>query len=74
MDLFQIFVLGLIGGAVPGTVLIATFTEILRCGILKSFRVIFWAMFVETVIAVAIVVGIVFLNPPMAFFYGLSMV
>lgn len=45
------FVLGLIGGVMPGPVLAAIFTEILQAGFLKSLKIILWAMFVETGIA-----------------------
>lgn len=50
-DIVSAFILGLIGGVIPGPVLAATFTEILQSGFFKSFRIIFWAMLVETVVA-----------------------
>lgn len=43
--------LGLIGGVIPGPVLAATFTEILQSGFFKSLRIVFWAMFTETIVA-----------------------
>lgn len=46
------FMLGLIGGVIPGPVLTAIFTEILQNGLLKSFRIIFIAMLTETLVAV----------------------
>lgn len=45
------FILGLIGGVIPGPVLTATFTEILRFDFDKSLRIIVWAMLAETVVA-----------------------
>lgn len=46
---FDAFVLGLIGGAVPGPILTGTFTEILKSGLLKGLRVVFYALIAETV-------------------------
>ncbi|MEI6396492.1 MAG: LysE family transporter [Candidatus Taylorbacteria bacterium] len=46
--LSEAFVLGLIGGAVPGPILTGTFTEILRAGFMKGMRVILWALVAET--------------------------
>lgn len=45
------FILGLIGGVIPGPVLAATFTEILQSGFLKSLRIILWAFIIETFVA-----------------------
>jgi threonine/homoserine/homoserine lactone efflux protein len=50
-ELMSAFVLGLIGGVIPGPVLTATFTEILQSGMWKSMRIILWAMLTETVVA-----------------------
>jgi len=44
--------LGLIGGMIPGPVITAVFTEILQSGFKGSLRIIFVAMFVETLVAV----------------------
>ncbi len=52
-EIVSALILGLIGGVIPGPVLTATFTEILQSGFLKSLRIVFWAMFVETVVALA---------------------
>jgi len=50
-DIIFAFILGLIGGVIPGPVLAATFTEILQSGFLKSLRIIIWAFLVETTVA-----------------------
>ncbi|MBI5542067.1 MAG: hypothetical protein HY951_18570 [Bacteroidia bacterium] len=50
-DIISAFILGLIGGLIPGPVLAATFTEILQSGFLRSIRIILWALLVETIVA-----------------------
>ncbi len=50
-QLLSAFVLGLVGGAIPGPVLTATFTEILQSSFIKSMRIILWAMVTETAVA-----------------------
>ncbi len=51
LQLITPLLLGLVGGIVPGPVMTATFTEILQSNFLKSLRIVFLAMFVETFIA-----------------------
>ncbi|MDD4333443.1 MAG: hypothetical protein PHT51_05010 [Patescibacteria group bacterium] len=67
-------ILGFIGGVIPGPVLTATFTEILQSGILKSLRIIFWAMFTETVVALISLIIFSVIKFPDYFFQGLSIV
>lgn len=67
------FVLGLVGGIVPGPVLTATFTEILQSGFFKSFRIIFWAFVVESAVALASLIVLSSLGLPQAVFNGLSL-
>ena len=50
-EILSAFILGLIGGVIPGPVLAATFTKILQSGFLKSLRIIIWAFLVETTVA-----------------------
>lgn len=50
-EIISAFILGLIGGVIPGPVLAATFTEILQSGFLKSLRIILWALLIETIVA-----------------------
>lgn len=52
----EAFLLGLIGGAVPGPILTGTFTEILRSGFSKGVRVVLYALFAETIGAISVVV------------------
>jgi threonine/homoserine/homoserine lactone efflux protein len=47
--LIEAFLLGLVGGAVPGPILTGTFTEILNISFLKGIRVIFYALIAETI-------------------------
>ncbi len=73
-EIFTAFVLGLVGGLVPGPVLAATFTEILQGGFPKSLRIIFWAMLAETLLALISLVAFSFLGLSESFFYALSFV
>ncbi|MFA6226910.1 MAG: LysE family transporter [Candidatus Paceibacterota bacterium] len=50
--LIEAFLLGLVGGAVPGPILTGTFTEILSDGFIKGCRVIIWALIAETIGAI----------------------
>ncbi len=63
-DIISAFILGLIGGLIPGPVLAATFTEILQSGFLKSMRIILWALLIETVVALISLVILSSLNLP----------
>lgn len=67
-------VLGLVGGVIPGPVLAATFTEILQSGMLKSMRIILWAMLIETVVALVSLVALSSMNFSESFFQGLSII
>ena len=71
-ELVIAFLLGLIGGVIPGPVITAVFTEILQSGFLKSLRIIFIALIIETLIAVISLLILVSMNFQEAFFRGLS--
>ena len=73
-ELISALVLGLIGGVIPGPVLTATFTEILQSGIPKSMRIILWAMFTETVVALISLLALSSMNFSENFFHGLSII
>ncbi|NTU99425.1 LysE family transporter [Candidatus Falkowbacteria bacterium] len=73
-ELTSAFILGLIGGVIPGPVLTATFTEILQSGIPKSMRIILWAMFTETVVALVSLFALSSMGFSEKFFQGLSIV
>ena len=71
-ELITALLLGLIGGLIPGPVLTAIFTEILQSGFLKSFRIIFIAMFTETLVALVSLLVLVALDFQEAVFRGIS--
>jgi threonine/homoserine/homoserine lactone efflux protein len=73
-QLLTALILGLVGGIVPGPVLTATFTEILQSGFFKSLRIVFIALFTETIIALASLIALSAFGLPEAFFHGLSIV
>jgi len=51
-NLLIAILLGLIGGAIPGPVLTAIFTEILQNNLVKSFRIVFLAFLAESTVAI----------------------
>jgi threonine/homoserine/homoserine lactone efflux protein len=67
-------VLGLIGGAIPGPIITAVFTEIIQSGLLRSFRIIFLGMLVEAAIALICVVSVAALHLPESVFRVISVV
>jgi len=73
-DIISAFILGLIGGVIPGPVLAATFTEILQSGFMKSFRIILWAMFTETVVALISLLVLSSMGLSESIFMGISFV
>ena len=73
-ELITAFVLGLIGGMIPGPVITAIFTEILQSSFLKSFRIIFIAMFMETLVALCSLVFFISINFSEAIFRGISII
>jgi len=73
-ELTSALVLGLIAGVIPGPVLTATFTEVLQSGILKSMRIILWAMLTETIVALISLLALSSMNFSESFFHGLSII
>lgn len=73
-EIISAFVLGLIGGIIPGPVLAATFTEILQAGFSKSLRIILWAMLTETVVALISLLVLTSMNFSEAVFQGISFI
>jgi len=73
-QLLSIFVLGLIGGANPGPILISSFTEALRKGFIKSLAVIFKAMIAETIVALFVLTIFFSIRIPQVTFYLISLV
>lgn len=78
MDLlFQflsIFVLGFIGGAIPGPILASTFTEALHKGFVKSLRVILFAAISEIIVASLIMFIFFSMHLSQSIFYGISFI
>ena len=74
MGILSAFLLGLIGGSVPGPILTAAFTEALRNGFVKSFRVIFRALVAESSVAFFILAIFFSFNIPQVFFYAISLI
>ena len=72
-ELVIAFMLGLIGGVIPGPVITAIFTEILQSGFLKSLRIIFIALITESLVAVISLMALDSMNFNEAFFRGLSL-
>ena len=71
-ELIVAFLLGLIGGVIPGPVITAIFTEILQSGFLRSIRIILIAMLLETSVAILSLLILVSFNFPESFFRGIS--
>jgi len=72
-QIIEIFLLGLIGGSVPGPMLTAVFTEVLNGGFKKSLRVVFRAFLTETIIASLILLVVYSLNIPELYFQIISL-
>jgi threonine/homoserine/homoserine lactone efflux protein len=72
-ELVIAFMLGLIGGVIPGPVITAVFTEILQSGYLKSLRIIFIALVTESLVAVISLLFLHSMNLNEAFFRILSL-
>lgn len=72
-ELLIAFMLGLIGGVIPGPVITAVFTEILQSGFSKSLRIILIALVAETVVALISLLLFSALGLPESFFRGLSL-
>ena len=74
IQLFSIFILGLVGGANPGPILTASFTEALRRGFVKSLRVILMAMVAESAVAAFVLFLFFSIKIPQIVFYIISLV
>jgi len=73
-ELLTALVIGLIGGAIPGPVLTAVFTEIIRKGLVQSFRIVFQALLTESAVAVICLVLLSILPIPAEVFAVLSII
>jgi threonine/homoserine/homoserine lactone efflux protein len=72
-ELVIAWLLGLIGGVIPGPVITAVFTEILQLGYSKSLRIVLIALVTETLVALTSLLILESLDFNEAFFRGLSM-
>lgn len=72
-ELVIAFMLGLIGGVIPGPVITAVFTEILQSGYLRSLRIIFIALVTESLVAVFSLLFLHSMNFNESFFRALSL-
>ncbi|HEX8966102.1 MAG TPA: hypothetical protein VF820_06755 [Patescibacteria group bacterium] len=73
-ELASIFILGFIGGAIPGPILTSAFTETVRKGFMKSLEVIFFAAMSEIIVAGFIMILLFNLHIPQSIFYAISFV
>ena len=72
-QIISIFILGLIGGANPGPLLISCCSESLRLGFSKGFKTILWGLISETTVGVIILLIIFSLNPAKEIFYAIGL-
>lgn len=73
-DLSSIFLLGLIGGAIPGAILTSAFTEVIRKGFVRSLRVVLYAGISEVLVASCILFTLFAVHIPQEIFYAVSLV
>ncbi len=72
-ELVIAFLLGLIGGVIPGPVITAVFTEILQSGFPRGMRIILIALAAESLVAVISLIILNSLDFDEAFFRGISL-
>lgn len=73
-NILNALLLGLVGGSIPGPILISACTESLQIGFIKSLRVILWALIAESFVALLVVLIIFALNPPAIIFYVIAII
>ncbi len=73
-ELGSIFVLGFIGGAIPGPILTSAFTETVRKGFIKSLEVILFAAISEIIVASLIMLILFDLHISQSIFYAISFI
>jgi len=71
--LLEIFLLGLVGGAVPGPMMTSVFAEVLGRGFARSLRVVFRALVAESVVALFVLLAFSVLSVPEAVFHMISL-
>lgn len=73
LQFLSIFLLGFIGGAIPGPIIASTFTEVLRKGFIKSLRVITYAAISEIIVAALIMFLLFSANIPQGIYHAISL-
>lgn len=71
-NILNIIILGIVGGSVPGPILAAVFTEVLRMGFFRSMLIILRGLIAESIVAAFILTIISLINPPQYVFYTIS--
>ncbi|HWQ59872.1 MAG TPA: LysE family transporter [Candidatus Fimivivens sp.] len=72
--LLETFLLGLVGGAVPGPMMASVFAEVLGRGFVRSLRVVFRALVAESVVALFVLLAFSWLSVPESVFHLVSLV
>lgn len=72
-QVFEIFILGVIGASVPGPILTAVFTEVVSGGFAKSIKTIFRALVSEIMVAGLVLLIVFSINIPESYFYMVSL-
>ncbi|NTW30065.1 MAG: LysE family transporter [Candidatus Moranbacteria bacterium] len=72
--LLEIFLLGLVGGAVPGPMMTSVFAEVLGRGFVRSLRVVFHALVAESLVALFVLLAFSWLSVPESVFHLVSLV
>jgi threonine/homoserine/homoserine lactone efflux protein len=67
-----IFLLGLVGGAIPGPNLMAVFAETLKNGFANGLKVLFRAIIAEATIAIVVLLALFGMNISQSLFYIIS--
>lgn len=68
-----IFILGLIGGAIPGPIIASVFTEVLNSGFRSSLKVVFRALLIETFFVIILLLIFNWIRIPQIYFRILSL-
>jgi threonine/homoserine/homoserine lactone efflux protein len=73
IQLLEIFLLGLVGGAVPGPMMTSVFAEVLGGGFTRSLRVVFRALIAESAVALVVLIFFSYLHLPESVFHIISL-
>lgn len=73
IQLLEIFLLGVVGGVVPGPIMTSVFAEVLGRGFARSLLVVFRALAAETVVALVVLISFSYLHLPESAFHTVSL-